>query len=120
MKKIVFSLLAVAILCGIAGAEVTFKWGPYARLRYELWQNTMDMNSTIKDDKSFYRIKLSLWGQADFSKDISVFAKISNESRAYIYNSGGDTQYNINEAVFDNLYADFKNVCGKPLDLRFG
>lgn len=122
MKRtsVALALLIISVVCGIAGAQVTFKWGPYARLRYELWQNTMDMNSNAQDDKSFYRIKLSLWGQADFSKDASVFAKLTDESRAYIFNAGGDTQYNPNEGVFDNLYADWKNMFGKPLDLRFG
>jgi hypothetical protein len=122
-KTVLFLLLFIAGILPLAGelqATPTFTIIPYLRLRYEYWKNLSDMNTAIPDDRSFYRFKISLAGQADFTKNLDAFVKLTNESRAYIYYAGGNATYNINETVFDNLYADVKNIDGLPLELRLG
>ena len=126
------TVIAVMSISNLAYAKVDFKWGGAERARYEFWKNWKDMNSDTLDNRGFFRFKTSLWGQADFSKELSLYAKLTNEFKAYTY-FGGATgsvpdktaskkgyHFDINEVVFDNLYADIKNVNGLPLDLRLG
>jgi hypothetical protein len=119
MKRTIAALILCAAVAGQAAA-VTFTGGPYLRLRHEYWKNVFDMNDAASDDRNFYRFKLSLWGQAAVSKDLSFFARLTNESKAYVYYANGDATYNINEAVFDSLYADIRDIARLPLDLRIG
>lgn len=105
--------------------ELKFKWAPYLRLRYEYWKNIYDFDNDRLDNRNFFRIKASLWGQADFDEKTAFFIKLTNENKAYTYwgvNSTGnkDYHYDINEVVFDNLYLDIRNILGSPWDLRFG
>jgi hypothetical protein len=126
-KGIVFTLLFVLISTMVlhpAFAEMKFKWGPYLRLRYEYWNNIFDMNSDIKDTRSFFRIKDSIWGQVDFNESLMAYGRITNESKAYmeyyLKNTKQNTSYDIGEFVFDNLYGDIKNMFKLPIDLRVG
>lgn len=132
MKKyfmLVFILVCLLVFTS-SFAEVKFKWGPYLRLRHEYWKNIYDMDNDRPDNRNFFRIKTSLWGQADFNKDISLYIKLTDEFKAYTYYAPSSSKpsgktdkhlnFDINEAVFDNLYLDLKNVLGYPLDLRAG
>jgi hypothetical protein len=113
-------------------AEVNFSWGPYLRLRYEYWKNWKDMNNDLKDNRSFFSVKTALWGKADFNANTSLFAKLSNEFKAYTYFGGTASlmpdktdnkkgyHFDINEVIFENLYLDQKNLLGLPVDLRLG
>lgn len=116
-RRTVFLALTAVTLASAAYAK---DWGFTARLRHEYWKNPIDLEDTTRDDRSFYRMKFSLWGQHAFSDVFSGYAKITNESRSYIIYEGGDAGYNINEAVFDNLYFDWKNMLGTPLNARIG
>ena len=129
-------LLAIAIFHSPAFAEIKFNWGPYLRLRHEYWKNIMDLadpfDSTNRDNRNFFRVKTSLWGQADFDKNTSLYAKLSNENRPYAYFEGTSSSfpdkqpgkkgyhYDINEVYFENLYLDLKNFMNMPVDLRIG
>ncbi len=130
MKKKLFIFTIVFIIScasfpNLAFAKINFKWGPYERLRYEYWKNMFDLDNSAKDNRSFFRIKTSLWGEADFNEDINLFVKLTNENKAYTYYYQTSTgkkgyRYSINEVVFDNLYLGVKNLVGLPLDLRLG
>jgi len=64
--------------------------------------------------------------------DTSLFAKFSNEFKAYSYFGGAVSlipdksaskegyHFDINEVIFENLYLDEKNFLGLPVDLRLG
>ena len=65
-------------------------------------------------------------------KDFTLYAKLTNEFKSYTY-FGGTTgsvpdktndkrgyRFDINEVVFDNLYADVKGFLDMPVDLRLG
>ena len=115
-----------------AFAEVKFKWGPYFRIRHEYWRNWKDMDNDQLDNRNFFRVKTSLWSQADFNENLDLFAKFTNEFKAYTYFAGATSSvpdksagkkgyhFDINEVVFDNLYADIRNFLNLPLDLRLG
>ena len=135
MRRAYFSCLLAFIFVIVAIpdsaiAEVKFKWGPYLRLRYEYWKNYKDMDNNQLDNRSFFRIKTSLWGQLDFDKNTNLFAKLTNEFKPYTYyapsssKSSGKTDkyfhFDIQEVVFDNLYLEINNFLGVPLDLRLG
>ncbi|MBU1727030.1 MAG: alginate export family protein [Candidatus Omnitrophica bacterium] len=113
-------------------AETKFTWGPYFRIRHEYWKNWKDMNNDLLDNRNFFRVKSSLWGNLDLNKDINFYGKLTNEFRAYTY-FGGSTpsvpdksptkkgyRFEIDEIVFDNLYFNIKNIAGQPLDLCLG
>lgn len=124
--------LVVVLVC-VAGnvfAEVKLSGGPYLRVRHEYWRNDFDMNKDALDNRNFFRIKESLWGKAEFNEDLSFYAKLTNESKAYMYYAPSSSKvsgktdkamhYDINEVVFDNIYLDSKNIAGLPVDMRFG
>ncbi len=113
-------------------AETKFSWGPYLRLRYEYWKNLKDMDNDQKDNRNFFYIKTSLWGKVDFNADTSIFAKLTNEFKAYTYFGGTASlipdkaeskkgyHFDINEVILENLYLDENNFLSLPVDLRLG
>jgi len=127
-----FLTLVVVSFSLPAYADLKFSWGGAERIRHEFWKNWKDMNNDTLDNRNFFRIKTSLWGQADEGKDLTLYTKLSNEFRAHTYFGGGSGSFpdkfadkkgyhfNINEVVFDNLYADIRNFLNLPLDLRLG
>ena len=129
---IMFSFFLVAVAANQALAEMSFKWGGAERIRHEYWKNMSDVNNDLQDTRNFFRIKSSLWGQLDWTKDLSLFAKLTNEFKAYTFFEGTTGSvpdktaskkgyhFDINEIVFDNLYADLKNVFALPVDIRLG
>lgn len=124
-KKVLLNAILFALCAGFflepLQAAVKFTWGPYVRVRHEFYGNTGDLNSRTGDDSSFMRFKESLWAQTDISDAYSVYVKLSNESRSYFFrDDGGNSMYDINEAIFDNLYIDIKKPMGMPVDFRIG
>ncbi len=137
-KQYKIGLSVLIFLCNIlrftapASAETKFSWGPYWRLRYEYWKNWKDMDNGQKDNRNYFRLKTSLWGKADFNADTSLFAKLTNEFKAYDYFGGTASlipdktaskkgyHFDINEVIFDNLYLDENHFLGLPVDLRLG
>ncbi|HPT07310.1 MAG TPA: alginate export family protein [Candidatus Omnitrophota bacterium] len=106
-----------------AFAEIGTKWGIAERVRHEYWKNIFDMDNDQKDNRNFFRIKTSGWGEVDFTKELSLYAKMTNENKAYTYytiNNKKGYRYQLNEFVFDNLYLDVKNIAGLPFDMRAG
>jgi len=135
-RKISISLFMAAALSILlscqASAETTFKYGGSERMRHEYWKNWLDMDNCQLDARNFFRFKTSLWGQIDVDKDFSLYVKLTNEFKSYAY-FGGTTssvpdktndkrgyRFDINEVVFDNLYADIKGFLDMPVDLRLG
>jgi hypothetical protein len=132
--------LFLPILLGLAGvllatqafAQVKFSYGGSERLRHEFWRNWKDMNDAGLDNRNFFRIKTSLWGQMDYGKNFDLYGKLTNEFRAHTYFGGTSPSFpdktaskkgyhfDINEVIIDNLYADLKNIADSGVDLRIG
>ncbi|HOW35649.1 MAG TPA: alginate export family protein [Candidatus Omnitrophota bacterium] len=112
--------------------EMKFKFGSSLRLRHEYWKNWRDEDSDQHDDRNFFRIKSSVWGQLDVNPDLLFYMKLTNEFKAYTMFEGASSgtpdksaskkgyHFDINEIVFDNLYTDIKNFVGLPIDWRLG
>ena len=133
-KKSKIALLIAFLVCSLnlqkASADLALTGGATERVRYELWKNIFDMNNDALDNRSFFRFKTSLWGQAGFSKDFSVYARLTDEFKSYTYYAPSSSKawgqttkgypFDINEVVFDNLYVDANHVFNAPVSLRLG
>jgi hypothetical protein len=135
-RKVFLGVAILAVVCVLlstpAFAEIKFSGGGSERLRHEFWRNWKDVQDSSLDNRNFFRLKTSLWGQADYEKDLSFYGKLTNEFRAHTYFGGASGSYpdkasdkkgyrfDINEVVVDNLYLDVKNVLDAPVDLRLG
>lgn len=107
-----------------------FKFGFLERVRQEFRKNLGDLNNSIKDNRNFFKIKTSLWGELS-SKDSSFYLRLTNENLAYTYWGGASAaagksaskkgyHYDINEVVFDNLYWETESLLELPLGVRLG
>jgi len=113
---------AVSAFC-----EDNFNYGFLLRLREEYFKNAWDFNSqsTIFNNDNYFRIKGCFWMKYDFSKNVSIYTRLTSEPDIYL-NSKGTLRRSAgrpigdDEIVFDNLYLDVKNAFGLPLDLRIG
>ena len=99
-------LLLIPSLSAFAGVNV--KWGTYLRLRNEYWKNWFNMKQR-KDslgNREFFRIKASIWGKfgfgdfmpngMDIAEDTSLFVKLTDEFRPYVYPSHRGDRYRRN------------------------
>ncbi len=123
-------LFSALIYAEIAPAEIKADYGGSLRLRQEYWENVVDFETLNKPDRDFFRLRSSLWGKLDFTQNIGVYARITNEARYYLGsykpfelpgNPESDTdRFDEDELVIDNLYFDMKNIFGLPIDIRIG
>jgi hypothetical protein len=126
------ALCNFSFLVAPVSAQTKFSWGLYWRLRYEYWRNWKDMDSGLEDNRSHFPIKTSLWGKAEFSAESGLFAKITNECKAYTYFGGTASavpdkaaqkkgyHFDINEVILENLYFEQRQFLGAPVDLKLG
>lgn len=113
-----------------APAETKFDYGAALRLRQEIWDNVVGLGAVtsqypngITQDRSYFRLRTTLWGKAVFTPDYGAYLRFANEMQyqvgPYKRNAQGDQLY-ADEVVFDNLYFDAKNIFGLPVDIRIG
>jgi len=104
-------------------------WDSHIRLRHELWDNQEDLNDTLDDLFSFFRLKVYLGAGFQINENMEIYARVVNESRYYGYKGTGDTittdqtyrpQRNYFELVIGQLYFKWKNVAELPLTLTVG
>ncbi len=117
-----------------AHAETTFKYGAAFRLRQEIWDDVVSLDTGNVatggfPDRNFYRLRTQLWARADFNPKLGVYARLANEMKYFAgpftaYKAGNDKpdpdRYDPDELVIDNLYLDAKDVFGLPVDVRIG
>ncbi len=127
-------LFSALIYVEVAPAEIKADYGGSLRLRQEYWENVVDFETTKKPDRDFFRLRTSLWGKVDFSKDLGLYGRLTNEARYYLGNykpfeitappaaalTSDDDRFDEDELIIDNLYFDMKNLFGLPVDLRIG
>jgi hypothetical protein len=109
IKKLflIFLLINFSPALLFAAAQTAFEG--QTRLRYEYLGN----NSALTNERaSYFRFRVLSAIKADFSESVSLSARLNTESRSYIYNSGSDARYNIDEAVFDNFFVLLPDVKG--------
>jgi hypothetical protein len=128
--RILLVLAASLIFVSSVYAEVKFDYGAAFRLRQEVWDNlvTLDTSDTgSAADRNFLRLRTQLWGKADFTPDLGAYLRLTNEAKwfglgpfkAYKTNPNND-ELDPDELVVDSLYLDVKNLAGLPVDVRVG
>jgi len=110
-------LLILFSASAVFAQENDFQFGVYERVRQEYRKSAIDLENSTGKNYDYFRFKTSLWGKYDFSQDLSLYARLTNENRAYVVPS---TKYDVCEFVFENLYLDVKDAFDLPLDLRLG
>ena len=130
MKKCVIflALLAVSVCGDYLAALDTIQYGGALRLRQEYWQDVFDLNKDLAKDENFYRLKTTLWGQYNYTKNFDVYLRLANEMRYYglsntAFNQDsakGGSAYDMDEGVIDNLYVEARGLFGNKLDLKVG
>ncbi len=136
MKNLVRILLLLAVTLIFASsvyAEVKLDYGAAFRLRQEIWDNVVTLDTlslnTSGADRNFFRLRTQLWGKADFTPDLGAYLRLTNEAKDYSLgpyqafknqDPGDKDGFDPDELIIDNLYFDAKNIFGLPVDLRIG
>jgi len=139
MVKKSLSVLCIVFLTAIfyvsvAHAEVTFKYGAAFRLRQEIWDDVVSLDTGNlatggNPDRNFFRLRTQVWARADFSPQFGIYTRLANEMKYFAgpftaYKAGNDKpdpdRYDPDELIIDNLYFDAKDVFGLPVDVRIG
>ena len=89
LKRRVGAALGLVIAAGflphIVFAGIEVKGGGALRLRHEYWRDLGDLNNDVLDNRNYFRIRPSLWGEADFDKNTRLYVKLTDEFKAYAY-----------------------------------
>ncbi|HTZ19221.1 MAG TPA: alginate export family protein, partial [Dissulfurispiraceae bacterium] len=133
----VFLLLLSAVLfvppafADETATDIKFSYGASLRLRQEIWDNVVDLN-TAQKDRNFFRLRASVWGKLDAGQNWDLYSRITTEPKYYggpFHNAiieGGQTKASHNqyldpdEVIFDNLYASGKKLLNGKIDIRVG
>lgn len=129
MRKcgVLLAVLVSLLFASSVGAEVKFDYGASLRLRQEIWDNVVNLNipTVPRPDRNFFRLRTSVWGKADFTKDFGAYLRLTNEAKYYIgpfkpNQPRNDDRLDEDELIIDNLYVDVLNAFGLPVDMRIG
>ena len=124
LKKTLLSLILAALaLSGAAFADDTPKGNvhPYIKLsaserfRFVSWDNSTTLDDARDGANTFTRHHTSVTGQFYPHDDVEFCLKLTNEFRYYF--TPGDTDFEINEIFFDQLYARYT---GRFINLTLG
>ncbi len=124
-------LAANLILVSSVYAEAKFDYGADFRLRQEIWDDVVTLGVPTASgswaDRNFFRLRTRVWGKADFTDSLGAYLRITNEAKDYglgpfrAFKEDPDRDaFDPDEIIFDNIYADAKNVAGLPIDVRVG
>lgn len=134
LKKSVLAIVCsacVVFLCSdTVLAAAAFDYGGAFRLRYESWYKVADLGTLGAPSRDFFRLRSMLWGKANLNEDMGFHLGLTNEAKYYTgsyrpfeTNNPATTdtdRFDPDELVIDNLYFNYKNVGGFPIDLRVG
>lgn len=119
-------------------AEVKLDYGATFRLRQEIWNDVVSFKTVGgagNNDFNYFRLRIQAWGKADINKDMGAYLRLTTEPRYWTgpfklnaaqatatYTNIPDPYERLdeNELLVDNLYFDYKNAFGLPVDIRIG
>ncbi|MCL4490656.1 MAG: alginate export family protein [Nitrospirae bacterium] len=128
MKRLTGLLLLVLVsllFVSSVYAEVKAGFGAALRLRQEIWDNVVDFKTLNRPDRNFFRLRTSVWGKVDATKDLGAYLRLTNETKYYTgpfkpNAPRNNDRLDEDEFIIDNLYFDAKNIFGLPVDVRIG
>ncbi|MCE5262740.1 MAG: alginate export family protein [Deltaproteobacteria bacterium] len=121
--------LGVVLSAETVSAAFDFDYGGAFRLRQEYWEKLVDLETTGKPDRDFFRLRSTLWGKAAYGEDLGLYLRLTNEAKYYLGTykpletpdrTSDSTRFDVDELIVDNLHFDYKNAFGLPVDLRIG
>src|SRR5512137_2994402 len=79
-------VLVLISLAGSAWAEVKFDYGASLRLRQEVWNNVIDLDTLGLPDRDFFRFRYSFWGSMNIDKSYVGYVRLTGEPKEYLGN----------------------------------
>ena len=123
-------VLASLLVAGAAWAAESFRYGADLRLREEAFDNIPIIADppgvTRGGENNYFRIRPRIWTELDPMKNVTLRARIVNETRIWETpaSMAGKVQRSTykfpDEWVFDHLYLDLRSLFGDNLDVRIG
>jgi len=116
----VFFLPSVLLAAGGNGngtGEKLLSWGVDHRFRSVFYDNIINYNDDLDDDRDFFRFRTRLWADVPLSKNITFFFQLNNEFRKY---TTPDLEVDLDEIIVENFYVDFQKMFGSHFSLRVG
>ncbi|MEJ2685074.1 MAG: alginate export family protein [Candidatus Sulfobium sp.] len=127
MKRITAVFLALLLSCiayvsAAPAAESDFTAGAVVRLRYESWQNIVDLGTITQKDRNFFRFRFNVWGNLKLNPDNDIYLRLTSEPKYQLGPYRGETGKKVeeDEIIVDNLNFQSKNVFGLPVDVKIG
>ncbi|MGC9045372.1 MAG: alginate export family protein [Thermodesulfovibrio sp.] len=127
---VIFLFLVLILSSSSFAFAVENEIGASIRLRQEILDNFIYLGTTraAADDRSYFRLRIQLWDNVKFNKEISLYARLATEPRYHVagpYRVTLDNERNLkrldqDEIFIDNLYLDFKKPFDLPVNLRIG
>lgn len=116
---IMFIFAAPAVLAQEPDDKLSLTFDGMFRTRYEYLVNNNDIGYSGKDEKGYFRFKFTGGMSAAYGDLAAAYIRFATESRSYMKNAGGPTNYDINEVVIDNLFLLFPRLLG-TLEIKVG
>jgi len=102
---------------GVGHAGPARNYGFQLRIRQVFLETAIDLNDMTDDETHFFRIRSALWGRVRPTPNTEIYARLNNEFRRYLR---PDTEFEIDEVIFETLYVRWTDMAGLPLDLTVG
>ena len=92
-----------------------FEFGFEERIRNENWNNILDYNNSVDDEREQIRYRTRAWVKAPLGSNVDFFAGINSETNQKL----GKDNF-ADEWIFESAYVDIKKLLVKNLSLRVG
>ncbi len=118
MKKTILLFVCAALrLLAQSEAARTIEFGFEQRTRNENWNNALDYNDSLDDERVQVRWRTRAWMKAPLTRDIDFMVGVNQETNQILT---PDRPFRFDEAVVETAYVDFKKLFVKGLSLRVG
>jgi hypothetical protein len=107
----------VLLLWGWCGWCQEIGVGMDERIRHVYFSNIVDLDQEADDLNHFYRFRTRVWANVALGSDVELYLRLTNEHRRYLE---PDIQFEWDEVIVDNAYADWNRPAGLPFSLRLG
>ena len=116
--------ILLVIFAGSLFAGPSFKWGFQERLRHTYMNNNLDFNADRDDEQGFFRVRTSVWGQADLNRNWAIRAQFNNEFRYYTITRQSDKdagrENTLDEIIIEHLFLKYTTGGSDPLTITLG